>query len=119
MTHIAEETVIRSPGNVFADLDLADPADLAIKSAPLSAIQGVIDGHAGSEFEGLGVDLQDDEAQAITDGDPDAWTIDGLATLLDRLGLRVAVRVVDETRTPRLEREIVPARANAEPTPNL
>jgi len=39
-------------------------------------------------------------------------------TLLDRLGLRVAFRVVDETRTPRLEREIVPARANTEPTPN-
>jgi predicted XRE-type DNA-binding protein len=117
MTDIAEEHLIRSTGNVFADLDLGDPRELAIKSILLSALQGVIDGPAPAEAGTIRRGLQDDEVQAIADGDPGAWTIDGLVSLLDRLGLRVAVRVVDETGTPRLEREIVPAATFAGPTP--
>ncbi len=118
MTDIAEEHLIRSTGNVFADLDLGDPAELAIKSTLLGALQGVIDRHAASEAGAIRFDLQDNEVQAIADGDPGTWTIDGLVSLLDRLGMRVAVRVLDETGTPRLEREIVPAAAFAGPTPN-
>ena len=117
MTDLAEETLTRSTGNVFADLDLADPAELAIKSTLLGALQGVIDRHAEPEAGAIHLDLQDDETQAIANGDPDAWTIDGLVSLLDRLGLRVAVRVLDGTGTPRLEREIVPVAATADPTP--
>lgn len=118
MTDIAEEHLIRSTGNVFADLDLGDPGELAIKSILLGALQGVIDGPAPAEAGAIRCDLQDDEVQAIADGDPGTWTIDGLVSLLDQLGLRVAVRVLDETGTPRLEREIVPAAASAGPTPS-
>jgi len=117
MTDIAEETLTRSTGNVFADLDLPDPAVLAIKSTLLGALQGAIDGPDAAAILANRVELHKDEAQAIAGGEAERWTVDGLVGLLDRLGLRVAVRVLDATGTLVLEREIVPAPPTADRAP--
>jgi hypothetical protein len=117
MTDIAEETLIRSTGNVFADLDLAAPAELAVKSTLLGVLQGAVNGPDTAARLALRRQLEDDEVQAISGGDPETWTVDRLVELLDRMGLRVTVSVSDANGAPLIEREIVAAAATADTPP--
>jgi hypothetical protein len=117
MTDIAEETLIRSTGNVFADLDLAAPAELAVASTLLGALQGAFSGPDTAARLALRRQLEDAEVQAISGGDPGAWTVDRLVELLDRIGLRVTVRVSDANGAQLIEREIVAAAATADTPP--
>jgi len=103
MSDIAEEVLIRSSGNVFADLDLPHPSELAIKSTLLSAIQ---DAFAREPRAPAHLSLSADDETAVARGDHDRWTIDDLIALLASLGMEVTVRVLDATGSPVRERAI-------------
>lgn len=101
MSDIAEEVLTRSSGNVFADLGLPHPGELAIKSTLLSAIHEALAGDPGATAH---LSLSADDEYAVARGDHERWTIDALVGILTSLGMDVTVQVLDATGSPVLER---------------
>jgi len=103
MTDIAEAVLTRSSGNVFADLGLPNPSELAIKSTLLSAIHDTI---AREPDAAAHLSLSADDESAVAEGNHERWTIDGLIALLASLGMEVTVGVLDAAGNPVRQRAI-------------